>query len=70
MLPQVDTADAELMALNAALALKRERWLPDLQRLVRGINGRFGTNFEEIGCAGEVVLQEHDDYDKFAIEIW
>jgi hypothetical protein len=40
-----------------------------LQDLVEVINKRFSLNFEEIGCAGEVVLKEDPDYEKFALEI-
>jgi hypothetical protein len=42
---------------------------PSSQDLVGVINERFARNFEEIGCAGEVVLKEDPDYEKFALEI-
>jgi hypothetical protein len=33
------------------------------------INSSFSTNFSEIGCAGEVHLAPHEDYDKFSIQV-
>jgi hypothetical protein len=33
------------------------------------INSSFSTNFSEIGCAGEVHLAQHEDYDKFSIQV-
>jgi hypothetical protein len=44
-------------------------WLPELQRVVSLINSSFSTNFSEIGCAGEVALQQDQDYDKFSIQV-
>jgi hypothetical protein len=44
-------------------------WLPELQRVVGVINTSFGANFSQIGCAGEVALGTHEDYDKFSIQV-
>jgi hypothetical protein len=33
------------------------------------INSSFSTNFSDIGCAGEVHLDQHEDYDKFSIQV-
>jgi chromosome segregation ATPase len=44
-------------------------WLPELQRVVGLINASFGSNFSQIGCAGEVSLGQHEDYDKFSVQI-
>lgn len=48
---------------------RQARWLPELQRVVGVINSSFSTNFSEIGCAGEVLLEQHEDYDKFSIQV-
>jgi hypothetical protein len=37
--------------------------------VVSSINASFSTNFAHIGCAGEVVLVEHADFDKYAMEV-
>jgi len=33
------------------------------------INKSFSKYFDEIGCSGEVQLQEHEDFDKYGIAI-
>lgn len=33
------------------------------------VNETFSANFVHVGCAGEVLLQEDEDFDKFAIAI-
>lgn len=45
------------------------QWYPDLKATVEKINKTFQKNFRQIGCAGEVSLAEHEDYDKFAVQI-
>ncbi|PVF96515.1 P-loop containing nucleoside triphosphate hydrolase protein [Serendipita vermifera] len=45
------------------------KWLPELKGLIERVNGRFSTAFDRIHCAGEVRLAEHEDYDKWSIEI-
>lgn len=47
----------------------QDQWYPDLKRTVKKIDQTFQRNFRDIGCAGEVSLAEHADYDKFAVEI-
>ena len=45
------------------------KWLPALQEIVSKITSSFSRSFCHIGCAGEVKLGEHEDYDKFSIQI-
>lgn len=45
------------------------RWLPALLEVVGKITTSFSRSFCQIGCAGEVKLGEHEDYDKFSIQI-
>ncbi len=47
----------------------QDQWYPDLKRTVKKIDTTFQRNFKDIGCAGEVGLAEHADYDKFAVQI-
>lgn len=47
----------------------QEQWLPELKAHVASINETFSKSFSGIGCAGEVELFEHDDYDHFAVHI-
>ncbi|KAG2501169.1 hypothetical protein HYH03_000984 [Edaphochlamys debaryana] len=55
--------------LAARIEQIRGSWLPEIRRMVATINDSFSANFKLIGCAGEVRLQESEDYDKYAIEI-
>lgn len=45
---------AELERLNDAIATARERWLPQLQRIVQRVNASFQRNFVQVGslCEG------------------
>ncbi|KAF5321543.1 hypothetical protein D9619_000206 [Psilocybe cf. subviscida] len=47
----------------------RDNWQPALQTLVNSIGAKFSAAFDSIGCAGEVRISEHEDYDKWAIDI-
>ena len=51
------------------LLCRQEEWLPHLQHCIERITETFSKSFATIGCAGEVVLHEADDYDQFAIHI-
>ncbi len=51
------------------LHVVQDQWYPDLKRTVKKIDQTFQRNFRDIGCAGEVSLAEHADYDKFAVQI-
>lgn len=45
---------AELERLSGAIATARERWLPQLQRIVQRVNASFQRNFVQVDscCAG------------------
>ncbi|WIA31719.1 hypothetical protein OEZ86_002595 [Tetradesmus obliquus] len=60
---------AELDSLHTEIEQLKEEWLPKLQEVVGQINTSFAANFAQIGCAGEVLLSQHEDYDKFSIQI-
>ncbi|KAL8892216.1 MAG: hypothetical protein Q9215_000850 [Flavoplaca cf. flavocitrina] len=47
----------------------RERWEPELDRLVGLISRSFGENMKEIGCAGEVGVSKEDDFENWSIKI-
>ncbi|KAJ3107199.1 Structural maintenance of chromosomes protein 5 [Phlyctochytrium planicorne] len=55
-------------ARNKMQTLKDE-WLPELERLTKLISDAFSKSFERIGCAGEVQIQQDDDYEKWGINI-
>ena len=64
------TSAAYLMHFDVMpIVLLQDQWYPDLLSTVKKINQTFQRNFKDIGCAGEVSLAEHADYDKFAVQI-
>jgi len=65
-LEQFKTALAEL---DATIAELRNRWEPELDRLVGRISESFSFNMEQISCAGEVGIHKDDDFDQWAIQI-
>ncbi|KDR84246.1 hypothetical protein GALMADRAFT_703330 [Galerina marginata CBS 339.88] len=47
----------------------RDNWHPALQSLVTSIGEKFSAAFDRIGCAGEIRINENEDYEKWAIDI-
>ncbi|KIL63939.1 hypothetical protein M378DRAFT_78988 [Amanita muscaria Koide BX008] len=47
----------------------RENWQPALEKLVASIGEKFSAAFDRIGCAGELRITQHEDYEKWAIDI-
>jgi len=66
----VSNFDADLANLTESISQLRERWEPELDRLVSEISDAFSHNFEQIGCAGQVGIEKYDeDFAKWAIRI-
>ncbi|KAG6844359.1 hypothetical protein H0H87_007540 [Tephrocybe sp. NHM501043] len=47
----------------------KDKWQPALEKLVTSIGEKFSASFDRIGCAGEVRISQHEDYEKWAIDI-
>ncbi|KAF8165900.1 P-loop containing nucleoside triphosphate hydrolase protein [Crassisporium funariophilum] len=47
----------------------RDNWQPALEKLVASIGEKFSAAFDRIGCAGEIRISQHEDYEKWAIDI-
>lgn len=45
------------------------KWKPALEELIANVNSKFSRAFRAIGNAGEVQLAEHEDFNKWGIEI-
>jgi chromosome segregation ATPase len=61
-----DTHEKEVLQLESLHA----KWLPLMQQITAKLNNSFATFMRELGCAGEVALQEDkDDYDKWQLQI-
>ncbi|KAI4176908.1 MAG: hypothetical protein LQ343_000765 [Gyalolechia ehrenbergii] len=60
---------AELAEAEERVTGVRERWEPELDRLVGMISRSFGENMKEIGCAGEVGVAKEEDFENWSIKI-
>ncbi|KAH8096592.1 hypothetical protein BXZ70DRAFT_945257 [Cristinia sonorae] len=52
-----------------AIKAARDKWEPALTKLVDSVGERFSAAFDRIGCAGEIKISQHEDFDKWAIDI-
>lgn len=59
----------ELNKVNDKIAMLHAKWKPALEELVSSVSTRFSRAFEAIGNAGEVCISEHEQYEKWGIEI-
>ncbi|KAF9226823.1 P-loop containing nucleoside triphosphate hydrolase protein [Gyrodon lividus] len=57
------------LRLEREIKNARDNWQPALESLVESIGKKFSAAFDRIGCAGEIRISPHDDYDKWAIDI-
>ncbi|KAG8875354.1 Structural maintenance of chromosomes protein 5 [Tulasnella sp. 331] len=48
----------------------RDKWYPALRALIDNVGAKFSKAFDDIGCAGEIRLAEHEQYANWAIEIY
>lgn len=61
--------EEKLEKAESRIRRTRELWEPALRDLVDSIGERFSAAFDRIGCAGEVRIAEHEDYERWAIDI-
>ncbi|KAF2499477.1 P-loop containing nucleoside triphosphate hydrolase protein [Lophium mytilinum] len=73
---EIERTEAKLNDLNADLEQVhnqiteiRAEWEPQVDALVERISDGFSRNFEKIGCAGQVQIDKHEDFDQWSIEI-
>ena len=58
--------------MTSWLTFSTHRWLDPLKRLLAGVNDRFRKFFSEhthMNCAGEVSLEDNEDFAKYGILI-
>ncbi|KAF9922433.1 Structural maintenance of chromosomes protein 5 [Linnemannia zychae] len=65
----VETKEARLKKIESEIMTIRGPWYTKISQLVKDISESFSASFQKIGCAGEVKLGEHEDYDKWCIDI-
>ena len=65
----VEGKEKRLKKIEADIATIRGPWYTKMTQLVSDISESFSASFQKIGCAGEIKLGEHEDYDKWSIDI-
>ncbi|KAF9209114.1 Structural maintenance of chromosomes protein 5 [Haplosporangium sp. Z 27] len=66
---KVEAKQRKMSKISSEIEAVRGPWYTKLRTLIDRISKGFSESFEKIGCAGEVKLGEHEDYDKWCIEI-
>lgn len=66
---RLESLREELAEAEERIQGVRERWEPELDRLVALISRSFGENMQQIGCAGEVGVDKVDDFEEWSIKI-
>jgi chromosome segregation ATPase len=66
---KIHGSEERLEKLHRKIRRVREKWEPELDKLIGEISDAFAYNFEQIGCAGEVSVHKDDDFDLWSIEI-
>ncbi|KAG0322108.1 Structural maintenance of chromosomes protein 5, partial [Linnemannia gamsii] len=65
----VESKEKRLKKIEGDIATIRGPWYTKISQLVSDISESFSASFQKIGCAGEIKLGEHEDYDKWSIDI-
>ena len=65
----VETNAVKLTSLDSRIMELRERWYEPVCNMIGKINQKFKTFFGAMSCAGEVMLNENEDYSKWGIDI-
>ncbi|KAG6812148.1 hypothetical protein H0H92_004147 [Tricholoma furcatifolium] len=65
----IETKQKSADKIDRSIKSARDNWQPALEKLVASIGDKFSKAFDRIGCAGEVRISQHEDYEKWAIDI-
>jgi len=66
---RVNNQEQERSNIDKDIESSKVKWLDPLREIISKISTTFSKSFSDIGCAGEVMLAEHEDFDKYGIEI-
>ncbi|GAA5857620.1 hypothetical protein JCM8547_004301 [Rhodosporidiobolus lusitaniae] len=66
---KLNTAQESLDNSNGIINKTKAKWLPRLEHLISDVSAKFTASFDTLGLLGEVRLAQHDDYEKWGIEI-
>ncbi|KAK0457748.1 uncharacterized protein EV420DRAFT_1687453 [Desarmillaria tabescens] len=65
----VEQKQSNAQRVEQKIKKARDNWEPALEQLVARIGEKFSAAFDRIGCAGEIRIGQHEDYDKWTIDI-
>ncbi|KAI6040437.1 hypothetical protein EDC04DRAFT_1511156 [Pisolithus marmoratus] len=66
---KIEDKEDKCSRLERDIKFARDNWQPALESLIASIGKKFSAAFDRIGCAGEIRISPHDDYEKWAIDI-
>ncbi|KAF7723238.1 Structural maintenance of chromosomes protein 5 [Apophysomyces ossiformis] len=66
---KIEEDTGKLDKLSKKIEEVKAQWEPRLVRIVSRISDKFSEALQRIGCAGEVGVSRHEDFDKWGIEI-
>lgn len=66
---RVDNHNNQLEEMKGEIERIRSAWEPELESLLEKVSNKFSQAFADIGCKGEVRLERHVDYGKWAVKI-
>ena len=61
--------EVALEEFDVKIKMVRDKWEPQLDKLVKRISASFAFNMKQISCAGEVSVHKDEEYDQWAIQI-
>eukprot|EP01104_Vermistella_antarctica_P014389 TRINITY_DN4517_c1_g1_i1.p1 TRINITY_DN4517_c1_g1~~TRINITY_DN4517_c1_g1_i1.p1 ORF type:complete len:1137 (+),score=335.80 TRINITY_DN4517_c1_g1_i1:43-3411(+) len=66
---KVEDKEAVLAGRREEIETMHNEWYPLVKGMIDEINSAFSGHFREMGLEGKVLLREHEDYDKYGVEI-
>ncbi|KAI9817554.1 MAG: Structural maintenance of chromosomes protein 5 [Pycnora praestabilis] len=69
LMERVGEVEQKLADLEHGITEVREKWEPELDKLVKNISDAFSHSFSKIGCAGQVGVHKDEDFDQWSIQI-
>ena len=67
---ETETMSSHLTAITEEIERVKGPWAAELKELVSEISREFGKAFASIGCAGEVQIGEHVDFDQWSLKVF
>ncbi|KZT29504.1 P-loop containing nucleoside triphosphate hydrolase protein [Neolentinus lepideus HHB14362 ss-1] len=65
----IEGRERRMAKIEKSIKAAQDNWEPALEKLIARIGAKFSAAFDRIGCAGEIRISRHEDFDKWAIDI-